>query len=169
MPDEVGKELQVSVDNRAISGASFYGVIDDAELINFKDQYELGNWDWVLINGSGNDLNDKCDCDVCGDVINEIISSDATTSELPNLVNQLKQNVNKMVFVMFPKILTGAEYGFDQCREEFTKIELRIKLLAVNTDDFWFVSALDVVPTREKSYFVDDLVHPSVDFEIVVA
>jgi hypothetical protein len=61
------------------------------ELINVKDQYEPGNWDWVLMNGSGNDVNDKCDCDVCGDVINEIISSDATAGELSNLVSQIKK------------------------------------------------------------------------------
>jgi hypothetical protein len=67
-----------------------------------------------------------------------------------------------MVFVMYPQILTDAEYGFDQCGEEFTKVELRIKLLAVNTGDFWLASDLDVVPTGDKSYFFDDLVHPSV-------
>jgi hypothetical protein len=33
--------------------------------------------------------------------------------------------------------------------------------LAVNTDGFWFVSAFDVVPTGDNSYFVEDLVHPS--------
>jgi hypothetical protein len=61
------------------------------ELINVKDQYEPGNWDWVLMYGSCNDVNDKCDCDVCGDVINEIISSDATAGELSNLVSQIKK------------------------------------------------------------------------------
>ena len=66
-----------------------------------------------------------------------------------------------MVFVIYPQILTDAEYGFNQCGEEFSEVELRIKLLDVNTDDFWFVSATDVVPTEDKNYFVDDLVHPT--------
>jgi hypothetical protein len=69
-----------------------------------------------------------------------------------------------MVFVMYPQILTDAEYGFNQSGEEFSEVDLRIKLLAVNTDDFWFVSALDVVPTGDKSYFDDDLVHPQGDY-----
>ncbi len=161
IPDEVGKALQVSAYNRAISGASFYGVIDDAELINVKDQYEPSNLDWVLMSASGNGVNDKCNCNVCGSVINGIISSDATTGELPNWVNQVKQNGYKMVFVMYPQILTDAEYGFNQCGEEFSEAELWIKLVGCKHYDFWFVSALDVVPTDDKSYFDDDLVHPS--------
>jgi hypothetical protein len=136
IPDEVGKALQVSAYNRAISGASFYGVIDDAELINVKDQYEPSNLDWVLMSASGNGVNDKCNCNVCGDVINGIISSDATTGELSNLVNQVKQNGYKMVFVMYLQILIDAEYEFNQCGEEFSEVELRIKPLAVNTTIF---------------------------------
>jgi hypothetical protein len=161
IPDEVGNALQVSVDNRAISGASFYGVIDDAKLINVKDQYEPSNWNWALMSGSGNGVNDKCSCNVCGSVINGIISSDATTGELPNWVNQVKQNGYKMVFVMYPQILTDAEYGFNQCGEEFSEVGLWIKLVGCKHYDFWFVSALDVVPTDDKSYFDEDLVHPS--------
>ena len=103
IPDEVGKALQVSVDNRAISS---------------------------------NGVDDKCNCNVCRDVINGIISSDASTGELPNLVNQVKQNGYKIVFVMYLQILIDAEYGFNQCGEESSEVELRIKPLAVNTTIF---------------------------------
>ncbi len=88
------------------------------------------------MSASGNGVNDKCNCNVCRDVINGIISSDATTGELPNLVNQVKQNGYKIVFVMYLQILIDAEYGFNQCGEEFSEVELRIKPLAVNTTIF---------------------------------
>jgi hypothetical protein len=55
---------------------------------------------------------------------------------LPNLVNQVKQNGYKMVFVMYLQILIDAEYEFNQCGEEFSEVELRIKPLAVNTTIF---------------------------------
>jgi hypothetical protein len=80
---------------------------------------------------------------------------------IAKLVNQVKQNGYKMVFVMYPQILTDAEYGFNQCGEEFSEAELWIKLVGCKHYDFWFVSALDVVPTDDKSYFDEDLVHPS--------
>ena len=161
IPDEIGKALQTSVDNRAISGASFFGTSDDEELINVKDQYEVGNWDWVVMNGGGNDVNDKCQCNACEGVIDQLISIDATTGELPSLVTQMLQDENKVVFVMYPEIPVDAEYGFEQCEEEFIEVEYRINQLDLNTENFWLVSASDVVPTGDNSYFVDDLVHPS--------
>ena len=169
IPDEIGKALQASVDNRAISGANFYaGGSDDPELINVKDQYEAGNWDWVVMTGGGNDVNDKCECNSCDVVVDELISMDATTGELPNLVNKMQQNGHKVVYVMYPEIAVGAEYGFSQCTEEFIELEFRFNQLALNTKDFWFVSASDVVPRGDNSYFVDDLVHPSTKSTAVI-
>jgi hypothetical protein len=148
--DEIGKALQTSVDNRAISGASLFGVSDDEELLNVKDQYEVGNWDWVEMNGGSNDVNDKCQCNACEGVIDELISIDATTGELPSLVTQMLQNGNKVVFVMYPEIEVDAEYGFEQCEQEFIEVEYRVNQLALNTENFWIVSASDVVPTGKK-------------------
>ncbi|MFT4606667.1 MAG: acyl-CoA thioesterase-1 [Urechidicola sp.] len=67
------------------------------------------------MNGGGNDVNDKCDCNACEGVIDKMISSDATTGKLPSLVSQIQQNGNKVVFVMYPQIPIGAQYGFDRC------------------------------------------------------
>ncbi|MFT6301322.1 MAG: acyl-CoA thioesterase-1 [Granulosicoccus sp.] len=114
-----------------------------------------------MINGGGDDVNDKCGCNACEAVIDELISVDATTGHLPSPVNQMQQNGNNVVFVTYPNIAVGAEYGFDECVEEFIDVEYRINQFAVNTENFWLVLASDVVPTGEASSFVDNLVHPS--------
>jgi lysophospholipase L1-like esterase len=97
----------------------------------------------------------------CEVVIDELISIDTFTGELPSLVDQMQQDGNKVVFAMYPHIAIGAEYGFDQCVEEFIDLEYRINQFAINTENFWLVRASNVVPTGDNSYFVDDLVHPS--------
>ncbi len=96
------------------------------------------------------DVIDICQCNACECVIDELISIDSTTGELPSLVTQMLQNGNKVVFVMYPEIEVDAEYGFEQCEQEFIEVEYRVNQLALNTENFWIVSASDVVPTGKK-------------------
>ena len=53
IPEIAGKELGLTVENISVSGAQMLG---GPEAI--PDQYVSSTWDWVVIGGGGNDVND---------------------------------------------------------------------------------------------------------------
>ncbi|MFK8076593.1 MAG: SGNH/GDSL hydrolase family protein [Granulosicoccus sp.] len=159
IPDEIGKLLGKSVSNQAMTGALITG--GDGG-IDIEDQYVEGGWEWVVLAGGGNDLNDKCSCNACEGVLDQLITEDANFGAIPELVARVLNNGHDVVYMSYPVLPTGAQFGFNQCADEFIELEFRVDQLAQRTQNMWLVSASDVVPEDDNSYFEDDLVHPSV-------
>ena len=59
-----------SVTNAARSSALM--TWGEPELPAIPDQYEAGDWSWLIVDGGGNDLADRCACDACDAVLDEI-------------------------------------------------------------------------------------------------
>jgi acyl-CoA thioesterase-1 len=110
----------------------------------------------------GNDVNEKCDCNACENVLDELISLDGTKGEIPNLVDKMHLYGNNVVYVLYPKLPQDTKFRSGQCNDEFIQLTSRINQFALNTDNFWLVSADDVVPEGDASFFLDDKIHPSV-------
>lgn len=165
IPDEIGKMLSKSVSNQAMSGALITG--GDGG-IDIENQYVEGGWEWVVIAGGGNDLNDKCSCNACEGVLDQLITQDANAGAIPELVKTVLSNGHHVVYMSYPVLPSGAQFGFNQCSDEFVALEFRVNQLALNTQNMWLVSASDVVPEDDNSYFEGDLVHPSVKATAVI-
>ena len=67
-PEVVGKVLNIPVYNAAISGS----MISTNEDWSIPNQYEDGDWDWVILDGGANDLNELCQCGDCTEVNSNI-------------------------------------------------------------------------------------------------
>ena len=63
-PEIVGDVLNLPVYNAAISGS----MISSNEEGSIPNQYFEGDWDWVIMDGGANDLNELCQCGDCSQV-----------------------------------------------------------------------------------------------------
>ena len=63
VPEQLGRELGISVYNNAISGS----LITEETPTGIRNQYIEGDWEWVVMDGGGNDLNILCQCDKCSE------------------------------------------------------------------------------------------------------
>ncbi|MEM1232921.1 MAG: SGNH/GDSL hydrolase family protein, partial [Pseudomonadota bacterium] len=74
IPNVLSRQLGERVDSRAVSGAMIRGI---------ARQYRSGDYEWVVLNGGGNDLWLGCGCTQCEGRMAQIISRDGSSGRLP--------------------------------------------------------------------------------------
>ena len=87
IPDVAGETLGRPVRNAAKSGAKVspgFGHIWG----DIRNQYLEGDWDWVVVEGGVNDLNNDCDCGECSEVLDSLVSEDGAAGDVPQLVHR---------------------------------------------------------------------------------
>lgn len=167
IPDVVARRLDRPVKNRAVSGASFVQPNGCAaeEGFDVQAQYFSGGWDWVIVNGGGNDLNGQCDCGTCGELMDALISPDGITGDIPTFVRAVTDTGAKVMWVGYYDMPADASYGFDRCNDELEAIRPRLEAMAFSLPDVWYVSADEVIDPTEPNaddFIDDDRVHPSI-------
>ena len=159
IPEVVGQSLNVNVVNNAVGGAHLN--IGSGEESDIRSQYVSGDWDWIIMDGGGNDLNDSCGCGACDAEANSIISADGLNGDLPEFIDQIATGDTKVIFMTYYQLPDGAEYGFDRCNEWNQELRSRVVTLAASNDSVFEVYAGDVVAPTDLQYFAEDRVHPS--------
>ena len=155
IPHVIGNELGLEVQNNAVSGAVLLG--SDG----ISSQYESGSWDWVIVNGGGNDLEEQCGCGDCDDYMDEIISEDALSGVLPELLYTIQEDGNRIVLMSYFSIPNEAE-EFSACNDELAIMRERYQLFADNHEAVIFVDAGDVVSyDAQPEAYAEDLIQPS--------
>jgi lysophospholipase L1-like esterase len=164
IPDVLGETIGISVVNAAMSGAYFANPdpAAGADGLDVRSQYREGDWEWVVVTGGGNDLNDLCGCGECVDVLDALIAADGLSGEIPDFVKGIAADGIDVMLVGYYEVPSDADYGFDQCGDEFSELSTRLEVIADSTDGVWFVSAADVVTADETSAYANDRVHPSI-------
>ncbi|WP_347312103.1 SGNH/GDSL hydrolase family protein [Defluviimonas sp. SAOS-178_SWC] len=163
VPDVLESNLGEEVVDRSVIGARYlYGLsISGAAGLNISKQYRSGDWDWVVINGGGNDLWFGCGCMACEQTIERLISSDGQTGKIPALVSKIRHEDAKVVYVGYLHS-PGAYSIIDHCKSYDIEFERRVANLAARTDDFYYLGASDVVPEGDLSFHSIDRIHPSI-------
>lgn len=162
IPQVVGQGLDRTIRNNAVGGARIVDPFGGAEGADIRQQYQAGDWDWVLLNGGGNDLNDGCGCGECGALLDSLISEDGSAGTIPEFVTSLIQQNKKVMYLGYYDIPQGAEFGFGRCTPLFQTQHQRLQRMADLLTSAWYVSAGDVVSPMDESNYDSDLVHPSV-------
>ena len=148
--------------NEARGGSYLTNDIDpEDELMDIRGQFIEGSWDWLVMDGGGNDLNDECGCGECIATIDDIISEDGAEGALSDFINARTDEGIKVIYMGYYDVPDSAEFGFDRCRNLLPQLMARVELLAEANDLLWFVDAGDVVDSANLDYFLDDRVHPS--------
>lgn len=165
IPDVLGEAIGIRVANAAKSGALFANPDVDAAAdgLDVRSQYREGEWEWVVVTGGGNDLNDLCGCGECDPVLDALIAADGLSGDIPDFVKSIAADGTKMMLVGYYDVRSDADYGFDRCADEFAELNARLEVTARITDGVWFVSAADVVSADQDSAYANDRVHPSID------
>ena len=154
IPQRVGSELDLDVYNAGVSGAQ---LLSDEPISN---QYTDGDWDWVLLNGGGNDLNNLCGCGQCDEVMDNLLSTDGSgaTAELAALVTA---SGAQAVILGYYEVPETGQYNFPRCNAVLANLSDRQRAFANTTDGVWFVDARDTVQADKLEMYDDDHVHPS--------
>lgn len=158
IPDVVGRALGVTAHNLAISGAMLLEPVDDIPAI--PDMYEPGDYDWVVMDGGGNDVEGLCGCGACGGVINAMLSTDGT-GVIPDLVDRATADGARVAWVGYAQVSPAAE-GYQGCDDELETMVTRLTALADSRDDMIFVDGRQAFGPSQPAFYDDDLVHPSV-------
>ncbi len=159
--DIISEQLGEPVYNASVSGAYFTS--NEGEAMDIRNQYIEGDWQWLVVAGGGNDLNDECGCSVsgCVDTMNDIISGSVSSGALPKLVSTALAEGVRIVIMGYYSVPPTAEYGFAGCNDVVSTYSGRMALLADNNENVWFVDAGSVMSPANLDAYDDDHVHPS--------
>ncbi len=148
----IERELSEPIVDRSIAGSWMQ--------VSIPYQYVTKKWDWVIVNGGGNDLMFGCGCFQCAHTLDRLISNDGTSGLIPEFLKRIRDrgaNVLYAGYLRSPKLITPIE----GCKNEGDELEARIERFAFAEENIYFVSMQDVVPPGGITYFSPDLIHPS--------
>lgn len=124
-------------------------------------QYQPGHWDWVVLNGGGNDLWLGCGCSKsCKGKLDRLISADGKRGEIPKLLSAIHNNGSRVIYVGYLRS-PGIDTPIEACKPWGDALEARIDLFSQQSGRLNYLSLQGLVPEGDASYFANDLVHPA--------
>ena len=166
MEDILGEPV---IDRSVVGARIFYHLpVSGALGMNISQQYVPGNWDWVVMNGGGNDLWFGCGCTRCDRKLTRMITSDGQGGSVPDLVRQIRASGARVIYVGYLRS-PGVGSMIEHCRDEGQEFEGRLATMAERDAGVYFVSLVDLVPYGDRSYHAFDMVHPSMKASRAIA
>ncbi|WP_254679308.1 SGNH/GDSL hydrolase family protein [Celeribacter baekdonensis] len=160
--DALSDALDEPVVNRSVAGARIiYGLpITGALGLKIAKQYHGKPWDWVVVNGGGNDLWLGCGCGKCERKINRMVAKNGTSGDIPQLITRIRKTGARVVFIGYLRS-PGVDSIIDACRPSGDALEARLIQMAKEMDGVYFLSIADLVPDGDRSFHGADMIHPS--------
>ncbi|GAA6190950.1 SGNH/GDSL hydrolase family protein [Phaeobacter sp. NW0010-22] len=162
IPKVIAEELNEPVIDHSVSGARMLtrDYSPDKKGFAVPYQYEKGPWDWVVVTGGGNDLLFGCGCGRCDKVMDQMISKDGLSGQIPDLFRRIRADGARVLYSGYlrsPNLLTPIEH----CKDDGDEMEARIARLAGQEEGIVFASMAHIVPPGGLTYFAPDLIHPA--------
>ncbi len=160
--DALEARLGQPVIDRSVSGASYlYPLPISGRLgLRIERQFVEGSWDWVVLNGGGNDLWLGCGCGRCARQLERLINADGTRGAIPELVARIRARGTRVAYVGYLRT-PGFRSPVEGCVTIGNALEGRIAALAARDPGVVFLSNADLVPNGDRSFHDSDLLHPS--------
>ncbi|WP_299961707.1 SGNH/GDSL hydrolase family protein [uncultured Roseobacter sp.] len=160
--DGVEQILNEPVIDRSVVGARvlYHLPVTGAMGLNISKQYARGDWDWIIVNGGGNDLWLGCGCSRCDNKMERMIGPNGKKGEIARMVSMMRQSGAQVIYVGY---LRSPGFGsiIEHCRNEGNELERRISRMAQADKGVHFVSLKDLVPHGDRSFHSGDRIHPS--------
>lgn len=153
--DVIENELGAEVTDYATVGARYFLGIP------LRPQYRAGDWDWVVMNGGGNDLLFGCGCGKCTGVLDRLVSGDGRSGIIPAFVAKIRSSGAKVVYSGYLRN-PGVQTPIKSCGPAGNELDRRLTLMAGFDPGVTFLPMSDLVPQGDRSYHGIDLIHPSV-------
>ncbi|WP_299685529.1 SGNH/GDSL hydrolase family protein [uncultured Tateyamaria sp.] len=160
--DALEARLGQPVVDRSVPGASYlYPLPISGSLgLRIERQFVAGDWDWIVLNGGGNDLWRGCGCGKCRGQLERLISADGTSGAIPTLIGRIRAKGTRVAYVGYLRT-PGFRSPVEGCVAIGSALEARIAALAARDPGVVFVSNSDLVPNGDRSFHDSDLLHPS--------
>jgi hypothetical protein len=154
--------LDEPVVDRSVTGARAHYILPVSGSMGMKiaSQYVPGRWDWVVMNGGGNDLLFGCGCGLCDDTLDRLISPDGRSGTIPQTVAKARSNGAQVVYLGYMRT-PGRGSIIDGCRAIGDRFEGRLAQMAARDKGVHFVSLKGMIPNGDLSFHAGDRVHPS--------
>lgn len=160
--DNLQKSLGETVVDRAVVGARYFYALpfSGAAGMRIDAQFRPGDWDWVVINGGGNDLMLGCGCDKCDAQLDKLISEDGRKGAIAETVAQVRATGARVIYVGYLRS-PGFWSPVEACGPLGDRMDTRLARMAARDRGVTFLPMSDLVPHGDKSFHGSDLVHPS--------
>ena len=158
IPDVAGRVAGYEVRNMAVGGAMVLEGGDE----RIPNQYQPGEWSWVIIEGGANDLGDGCGCGDCLAVVDRLISTDSTGGAMVEFLDRVRGDGNRIVLLGYYRIPPAAA-EFVECDEEFAALNGRYQAYAAAHDGVVFVDMGWAMDGTDTTLYAEDRVHPSLE------
>lgn len=154
----LGEEV---IDRSVIAARYFYYLpLTGAAGLRLPSQYQPGEWDWVVLNGGGNDLMFGCGCGFCATMVDRLISKDGKSGAIPELVSRIRATGARVVFSGYlrnPGLYTPVR----ACKPFGDELDRRLARMDAADPGFFFLPMSDLVPRGDPSLHQMDMIHPS--------
>ena len=160
--DVLERALGRPVIDRSVMGARiiYHLPVSGSAGLNIAKQFRAGDWDWVVLNGGGNDLWLGCGCIVCKGKLDRLARKDGRGGEIPSLVQKIRKTGAKVVYVGYLRS-PGLGSPIEHCRDEGDELEDRLAKFAAFDEGVYMVSLKDMIPHGDRSFHAADMIHPS--------
>jgi len=160
----LGETLGVPVQDQSVPGARHFFALPllNAAGLKISTQLTGGPWDYVVLNGYGNDLMFGCGCGTCTRMMTRLISPHGTAGAIPDLVAKLRTSGAKVIYTGYLRT-PGVISPVESCGPLGDEMDRRLTLMADRDDGISFVLLSDLVTQDgDRSYHGIDMVHPSI-------
>lgn len=160
--DGISASLGEPVVNLAVPGAAISHPDPEmaVEGLDIRAQYRDRDWHWVVLEGGANDLGDEGYARGCTAVLDELVSKDGRTGQIPGLVGRIRATGAKVVAMGYYQ-LPSAAASDGYCGDALKTLTQRIESMARYDPDVLFVSMADLVSPENPEDYDPDGVHPS--------
>lgn len=168
--DVLETELGQEVIDRSVTGARYFYFlpITGAAGLRIPAQYRQADWDWIVMNGGGNDLLFGCGCGFCAGMLDRLVSADGRAGEIPKFVNSIRQTGARVIYLGYLRN-PGTFTPIKGCRTAGDELDRRLAKMATFDKGVTFVPLADLVPKGAWDYHQLDRIHPSVKGSAAIA
>lgn len=155
----IGASLDREVISRAASGSDIQaGGAKSLIGLSIPGQLPAGRWNWIVMNGGANDLRGSCGCRRCGAEIDRLISRDAASGAIPNLIARARRQSDRVLWMGYYQ---ATQSSFSGCRPALVELERRVAAYARSNAGVYFVDSESVFDHQDGTLFASDKTHPS--------
>ena len=160
--DAMESDLAEPVTDRAVMGARMiYALpLTGAAGLDITRQFRPGDWDWIIVNGGGNDIWMSCGCAGCDRRIDRLISEDGRHGVIPDFLSRMRATGAQVIYVGYMRT-PGVTSPIEACGDEGDEMDRRAARLAERVAGIHFLPLAELVPHGDRSYHGIDLIHPS--------
>ena len=161
---DMGRVIAAELEREVVSRAALGARIQASSLgslvgLSIPDQISAGPWNWIVVNGGANDLGISCGCTRCDAEIDRLISQNATTGAIPDLITKARRQHAKVLWVGYYQTPNSSSFG--GCRPGLVELERRIATYALSHEGVFFIDSEDVFEATNPGLFAPDRTHPS--------